>query len=106
MVALIFSPGMGSIMKRAVTLGIGALALAATALPTSAADLGARPIAKAPIAAPVALYNWSGFYFGGHIGGVWSDPNWTDVSGIPPFISGSHNASGFLGGGQVGFNWQ
>ena len=94
-------------MKRAITWGIGALALAVTTLPTSAADLGARPITKAPIAAPVALYNWSGFYIGGHVGGLWADKDWTDVTPPPPFIPlGSHTASGVAAGGQVGFNWQ
>ena len=39
-------------MKRALALGIGALALAAMTLPTEAADLGARPIGKAPVMAP------------------------------------------------------
>jgi len=93
-------------MKRAITLGIGALALAATTLPTSAADLGARPIAKAPIAAPIALYNWSGFYIGGHVGGLWGDKDWTDVTAPPVVPLGSHDVSGFLAGGQVGFNYQ
>ena len=60
-------------MKRAITLGLGALALATMSLPSSAADLGARPVGKAPVMAPVALYNWSGFYIGGHVGGVWGD---------------------------------
>ena len=93
-------------MKRAITLGIGALALAGMTVPTAAADLGARPIAKAPIAAPVALYNWSGFYIGGHVGGIWSDKDWSTPLTIPSTAIGSHQASGFLAGGQIGFNWQ
>ena len=32
--------------------------------PAAAADLAARPYTKAP-AAPVAIYNWTGFYIGG-----------------------------------------
>ena len=56
-------------MKRAITLGIGALALAGMTLPTSAADLGARPITKAPVAAPVVAYNWTGCYIGANGGG-------------------------------------
>ena len=94
-------------MKRTITWGIGAMALAATTLPTSAADLGARPITKAPIAAPVALYNWSGFYIGGHVGGLFADKDWTDVT-VPgfPIVLGNHSPSGVAGCGQVGFNWQ
>lgn len=105
-------------MKRAITLGVGALALGAMTLPTSAADLGARPITKAPISAPVAIYNWSGFYIGGHIGGSWGDKDWSIVPGVAgaplgvflpvagAFDIGSHQTSGFLAGGQIGFNWQ
>jgi len=93
-------------MKRAVTLGIGALALAGMTLPTSAADLGARPMTRAPIMAPISVYDWSGFYIGAHIGGVWADKDWTDVTFLPPLPLGSHQASGFLAGAQVGFNYQ
>ena len=92
-------------MKRAITLGIGALALAGMTVSTSAADLGARPIAKAPIAAPIAVYNWSGFYLGGHVGGVGSDKDWTTPLTIPATSIGSHTGSGFLAG-VGGFNWQ
>jgi outer membrane immunogenic protein len=93
-------------MKRAITLSLGALALAGMTLPTSAADLGARPIGKAPIAAPIALYNWSGFYIGAHVGGIWSDKDWTTPLTIPAVSIGSHTAQGVLAGGQAGFNWQ
>ena len=34
-----------------------------------AADM--RPVYKAPVAAPPAYYNWTGFYVGGHLG--WAD---------------------------------
>jgi outer membrane immunogenic protein len=96
-------------MKRVLSLGIGALALATLSFPAAAADLGARPVGKAPVVAPVALYNWSGFYIGGHVGGVWGDKDWVDVTGFPvfaPTFDGSHEVSGFLAGGQAGFNWQ
>jgi len=73
-----------------------------------AADLPMRP-AQAPVA-PVAyappVYNWSGFYVGGHVGGGFEDSSWSD-----PFTSGSDtfNHGGFLGGAQIGanaqFNW-
>jgi len=50
------------------------LAAAATAIfvaPAAAADLPPRPYTKAPPAytAPAVVYNWTGFYIGGHIGG-------------------------------------
>ena len=55
-------------MRRAITLGIGALVLAGMTFPAAAADLGARPITKAPIAAPVVAYNWTGCYIGANGG--------------------------------------
>jgi outer membrane immunogenic protein len=49
-------------------------------------------------------WNWTGFYVGGHAGYAWSDVTWDNVSltGEPV----SSDASGFIGGGQVGYNWQ
>lgn len=78
----------------------------------SAADLPARaPVYKAPL---VSVYNWSGFYVGGHVGYGWTDTTDTlaDVTGIA-FVGNGEiarsiplDASGFLAGGQIGFNWQ
>jgi len=93
-------------MKRAIVLGVGALFLAGMTFPSAAADLR-RPPPPAPVVAPVALYNWSGFYIGGHIGGLSAEKDWIDVT-FPgtAFGDGSHDADGFLAGGQIGFNWQ
>ena len=74
---------------------------------------GAMPV-KAPImtAAPM---NWSGFYIGGYLGGGWSDDQWSDPFGSTPGPGGTTNVAGFgdtthatgpLGGGQIGANWQ
>src|SRR5947207_239651 len=67
-----------------------------------AADM-ARPVYKAPPAGvlPVA-YDWTGFYVGGHVGYGWAEKDWRDAFGL----NLSNRASGFLGGGQVGFNYQ
>jgi outer membrane immunogenic protein len=60
---------------------------------------------KAPVAPPPVAYihNWSGFYIGGHVGGGWSD-RCLSVEGFGEV--GCNDASGIIGGGQVGFNWQ
>ena len=52
-----------------------AIAAFGAALPADAADIGYRaPYQKAPYyAAP--LYNWTGFYVGAHVGGVFSSDN-------------------------------
>jgi outer membrane immunogenic protein len=87
----------------------GALALAGTvafASGAQAADLRTPPPAM-PAAAPVAyapqIYNWSGFYVGGHLGGGYGASSWSD-----PFGGGNNNFNdwGFLGGAQVGANAQ
>jgi outer membrane immunogenic protein len=70
----------------------------------SAADIIRQPTYKAPPAGvlPVA-YDWTGFYIGGHIGYGWATKGWTDSAGL---FSLSHDADGFLGGAQLGFNYQ
>ncbi len=93
---------------------IAAATLAAVASgPALAADLGA-PVYKAPVA-PVPVFTWNGFYIGGNIGGKWADTSGSvdeapsAAAGIPngsSFPLGSTTASTFMGGGQVGYNWQ
>jgi outer membrane immunogenic protein len=83
---------------------IGALAaLGFVGTGALAADLPAKaPIYKAPASAPVV--NWTGLYVGGHVGGVWTDAEWADPPGV--FRSVFEDGSGFLGGAQLGYNWQ
>ena len=76
----------GQNMKRLLLAGV-ALSVATAA---SAADMQARPYSKAPPAAVVAAYNWSGFYIGAMGGYGWD----------------SGNSSGGFGGGTIGYNWQ
>src|SRR6185295_9243614 len=45
----------------------------------SAADMAARPYTKAPVA-PVAVYNWTGFYVGVNGGGGWAHKCWDLIS--------------------------
>ncbi|MGB3488094.1 MAG: outer membrane protein [Xanthobacteraceae bacterium] len=79
-------------------LGTVALAAIGLALPANAADLAARPYTKAPAYVPPQIYNWTGFYLGGHVGGAFrGDDN--NVFG------GSRDGS-FLGGVQVGYDNQ
>ena len=77
---------------------LGAVACAAFAAPAFAADLPARPrtYTKAPVyTPPQAIYNWTGFYIGGHVGGA---------------FPGSNNLEGgdarFMGGVQGGYDYQ
>ena len=92
-------------------LFFGGLALAAGTIVSvccaQAADLPAAPPAAAPVA-PVAyapqIYNWSGIYVGGHIGGGYSGSSWSDP--ITGAGNDDFNSWGFLGGAQVGANAQ
>jgi outer membrane immunogenic protein len=88
---------------------IAALLLAAPA-GAFAADMGTRippPTTTASGAAGPApipyLYNWTGFYIGGNLGGAWESTTITES-----FLGASFSSSrsGFIGGGQVGYNWQ
>jgi outer membrane immunogenic protein len=77
-------------MKRLLIVTTALTALAASS--ALAADIPARMPVKAPVMLPV--YNWTGFYLGVNIGGAWTD---TDFGS---------SVSGFIGGGQIGYNWQ
>jgi outer membrane immunogenic protein len=76
---------------------------------------------KAPAPAPAAVYNWTGWYAGvnagASFGNVKTDFNAASVevtSVVPsgfsdtPGFAGSDRTypSGFIGGGQIGYNWQ
>ena len=49
---------------------LACVAIAAMGAPSFAADLAARPYTKAPAYVPAQIYNWTGFYIGGHVGGA------------------------------------
>ena len=90
---------------RALALGMGAaVMLVSTAVPVMAADLGGGPppgsVKDAPLP-PLPLYSWSGLYIGVHAGYGWSDLDWTG-GGTTVGDSGE----GWVGGGQIGYNWQ
>ena len=84
-----------------------ALTVAVTGSAT-AADLGARPYAKAPL--PMApVYNWTGFYiFGGGGGGVWSANGGVDVTGGPCLVCTNTRTGGdgWFGTVGAGYDWQ
>ena len=52
-----------------------ALAALGAAAPAFGADLGARPYYNKAPAYAAPLYNWTGFYIGGHLGGAFSGSN-------------------------------
>lgn len=77
---------------------LGAAALVAFAAPAVAADIPPRPrpYTKAPAyTPPQVIYNWTGFYIGGHLGGAFAGD--TTFQG---------SDARFLGGVQGGFDYQ
>jgi outer membrane immunogenic protein len=113
---------------------LGGIFLAASAIAlsissASAADLR-TPVVKAPPPVVVPAFSWNGFYVGGHVGGLRGKADFgssaSDVLfpgfitlGLPaiapivlvpsrlgtiPAHSGTNTS--FVGGGQIGYNWQ
>jgi outer membrane immunogenic protein len=88
-----------------------ALALAtASALPTLAADLPYRKGPPPVYTPPVPLFTWTGFYVGVNGGGIMSQSSraftTADPTGGFAPLSYRNRDNGFLGGGQIGYNWQ
>jgi len=91
-------------MRRFIAAAVASTALA---MPAIAADLA--PYVKGPVVEP---WTWTGVYFGGDVGGAWSDntASWTVLpspaaTGVNP-ISGNTGGSGFAGGFYAGYNYQ
>lgn len=81
------------------------VALAPTA---NAADLPTKAPAYAPPPAPIS---WTGFYVGLNAGAAWQQANAeygaSGAEGCSGCFPGNRaNGAGFIGGGQIGYNWQ
>ena len=74
-----------------------------TSLAANAADLPPAPaVYKAPRCTP-PQFSWTGFYIGGNLGGGWGQGNVVDSLFGVNFSNGNGS---FVGGGQVGGNYQ
>src|SRR3954468_4153832 len=103
-------------MKRALQIGLSLLAV--SAVEAVAADIPMKAPVRAPVVAPVS--NWTGCYIGGNVGGGWARNRvtWggiveaptafaTDAATvIPAAANADFSATGFVGGGQIGCNYQ
>ncbi|WP_353184340.1 outer membrane protein [Bosea sp. (in: a-proteobacteria)] len=85
-------------MKKYLLASVAALGLIAAGA-ASAADLPSR---KGPVAAPVYIppvFTWTGFYVGANAGYGWGNVN-------NSFGVSVGDLDGFVGGGQIGYNYQ
>src|SRR6478609_10839090 len=85
------------VMKKYLLASVAALGIVAAGA-ASAADLPSR---KGPIAAPVyvPVFTWTGFYVGANAGYGWGNTSTNNLGQVG-------DLDGFIGGGQVGYNYQ
>jgi outer membrane immunogenic protein len=79
-----------------------ALSVVVSMSAASAADLPAPIYAKAPVRVDPA-FNWSGFYVGGHVGGIWGSSR---VFNDGVLTESGAPTNGVVGGILAGYNWQ
>lgn len=90
-------------MKKIHAIVLGLAAGLGWSVAAHAADLGGGPrerIVREPVVHERA-FSWTGLYVGAHVGYGWSDIDWREGG-----FDGSHDGSGWLAGGQIGYNWQ
>jgi len=119
-------------MKNSNPIRSAALAVVSALLGISAASAADMPLKARPPAPIPEVWSWSGFYLGVNLGGSWSDNSRTysmpfttpgnifancgSPAGVPfPVLVGANpfdlstscsRPSSFIGGGQIGYNWQ
>jgi outer membrane immunogenic protein len=75
------------------------------ALGTVVAGAADMPASYAPLPPPVPVLNWTGFYAGVNIGGAWANNSWTE-SRFGTNFGNTGNNGAFIGGAQIGANYQ
>jgi outer membrane immunogenic protein len=101
-------------MKKILLASVALFGFAGAA---SAADLPMRAAPPAPVFSAVPVFTWTGFYVGVNAGYGWQDNNdssvfvpagtFTTAPGASGVITyGDDDGDGFVGGGQIGYNYQ
>jgi outer membrane immunogenic protein len=101
----------GSAIQQAMKrLATGAVALALIGTPALAADMGVPAPSYYPKFPPPAIYDWTGIYVGGHIGGGMLvdsvSQNGVSPGGFNFANTGNLRPAGVIGGAQVGANYE
>jgi outer membrane immunogenic protein len=97
---------------RKLLLAGTAVAVVMAAGSAGAADLS-RPVYKAA-PPPIPVFSWTGWYVGVHVGGAWGTKEWSDPIVFDGFTTftlndttiNNYGVNGFLGGLQIGYNYQ
>ena len=96
--------------RKLIVSTLAAAGLFASMNLASAADLAARPYAKAPPMVAASVYDWTGFYIGANGGWASSRNCWDMLFDVnsPPLTGpeGCHDATGGTAGGQIGYRFQ
>jgi outer membrane immunogenic protein len=87
-------------MKRLVTC-LASTAFLLSSFTAHAADMAVK---APPAPPPPPVFSWTGFYVGANIGGAWTNNRWNDTLFLTNF--GNNNNAVFIGGGQIGGNYQ
>jgi outer membrane immunogenic protein len=106
-------------LRRTLLASAGVMALTGAAF---AADIPSR--APPPVyVPPPPIFTWTGLYIGINAGGTWSNNNRVNTTAVPVFSAATFapelalssalattsvpvTSSGFIGGGQIGYNFQ
>src|SRR5450432_61149 len=91
---------MPKLFHTVAALSVLLVALAAA----NAADMQVPVKAPPPVMMPLP-FSWTGFYIGGNLGGAWAHSDVTDSLFGLNFSNGTNNGV-FIGGGQIGGNYQ
>jgi outer membrane immunogenic protein len=98
--------------KSLAAVSLLALVGATAVAPAQAADLGGNVSSNQNeeefgFRGPT-VFDWSGIYVGGHLGGAWGDVEWSGPD-VATYVDGdrvNHEMDGWLAGGHLGFNHQ
>jgi len=91
-------------MKKILLASVALFGFAGVA---SAADLPVRSAPPAPIVAAAPIFTWTGFYAGVNAGAAFNANNNDGVVfGDTTFFGDSDDDASFIGGAQIGYNYQ
>jgi outer membrane immunogenic protein len=99
---------LGDMTVKRIILSTIAISTLLAVAPLSIAGAADMPLKAPPCCEPA--WSWTGFYIGGNVGGGWLTERSTRLdfpdANYPVGYTATKNASGILGGGQIGYDFQ